>query len=167
MRALWVVSSAVLCAVPARAEELRADATAAPAAAPSRHLFYAELFGKGGLYGIGYELALTPRLSIGAAGSFAVVRDQQLLTVAPYVHATLVRGKKNALFGELGALLVHSRIPSPVDDWDGMTDTGAGGFSSLGWERATRHLVFRTSGSIVAGEGGVTPWLGFAIGFRP
>lgn len=143
------------------------DGVRATAEPVSKHLVYVELLGKGGLYGVGYELTLTPRLSFGTAASFAVVRDQQLLTVAPYVHATLLRGKKNALFGELGAVLVHSRIPSPVDDWDGMTDTGAGGFASLGWERATRHLVLRTSGSIVAGEGGVTPWVGFAIGFRP
>ncbi|MDX2089808.1 MAG: hypothetical protein SFX73_18270 [Kofleriaceae bacterium] len=165
MRAIYAVGSALLCAGPAHADEVHA--TAPRSEAPSRHLFYGELFGKGGLYGIGYELAITPRLSLGAAGSFAVVREQQLLTLAPYVHATIVRGVKNALFAELGAAFVHSRIPSPVDDWDGMTDSGGGGFASLGWERATQHVVFRTSGSVVAGEGGVTPWLGFAIGFRP
>ena len=96
-----------------------------------------------------------------------MIRDQQLLTLAPYVHATIVRGARHALFAEIGALFVHSRIPSPVDDWDGMTDSGGGGFASLGWERATRHLVLRASGSVVLGEGGVAPWLGLAIGFRP
>jgi hypothetical protein len=165
MRTIWVVSSALLCAAPAHADEVHA--TAPREDAPSRHLFYAELFGKGGLYGVGYELAITPRLAVGAAGSFAVVRDQQLLTIAPYVHATIVRGEKNALFAELGATFVHSRIPSPVEDWDGMSDSGGGGYASLGWERATQHLVLRTAGSVVAGEGGVTPWVGFAIGVRP
>jgi hypothetical protein len=166
MRSTWVVLAVVVaCVAPARADGV--SATASPEPPPSRHLFYGELFGKGGLYGVGYELAITPRLAIGAAGSFAVVRDQQLLTIAPYVHATLIRGRRDALFTELGPMLVHSHIPSPVDDWDGMSDTGGGGFVSLGWERAWRHLVVRTSGSVVAGEGGVSPWLGFAIGVRP
>lgn len=165
MRTSWVVGSALLCAASAHADELHA--TAARDDAPSRHLFYAELFGKGGLYGVGYELAITPRLALGAAGSYAVVRDQQLLTLSPYVHATIVRGTKHALFAEVGATFVRSHIPSPVEDWDGMTDSGGGGYVSLGWERATQHLVLRTAGSVVAGEGGVTPWFGFAIGFRP
>lgn len=165
MRTAWVTCMAMCCAAPALAD-VRATATA-DEAAPSRHLFYAEAFGKGGLYGVGYELAITPRLSLGAAGSFAIVREQQVLTLAPYVHATIVRGERNALFAELGALFARSHIPSPVEEWDGMTDVGGGGFASLGWERATRHLVLRASGSVVAGEGGVTPWAGFAIGFRP
>ncbi|HVK83203.1 MAG TPA: hypothetical protein VM513_03800 [Kofleriaceae bacterium] len=165
MRTAWVTSIAMGFALPASAE-VRATAST-HAQAPSRHLFYVEAFGKGGLYGLGYELAITPRLSLGAAGSFAVVREQQVLTLAPYVHATLVRGERNALFTDVGALFARSHIPSPVEGWDGMTDSGGGGFVSLGWERATRHLVLRASGSVVAGEGGVTPWAGFAIGVRP
>lgn len=139
----------------------------AEAEVPSRHLVYGELLGKGGAYGLGYELTLSRRLAIGGAGSFAVIRDQQVLTLAPYVHATIMRGAKHALFAELGAQLVHSRIPSPVEDWDGMAETGGGGFASLGWERGTEHLVLRASGSVVVGEGGVAPWLGLAVGFRP
>ena len=61
---------------------------------------------------------------------------------------------------------MHSRLPSPVEDWDGMSDSGAGGFASLGWERSGEHVVLRTSVSAVAGEGGVAPWLGLAIGYR-
>ena len=48
-----------------------------------------------------------------------------------------------------------------------MSESGGGGFASLGWERAGRRVVLRASGSVVAGEGGVAPWLGLAIGFRP
>lgn len=136
-------------------------------AAPSKNLFYAELGGKAGLYGVGYERALTSRLSLGVAASYVVLRDQHIATVAPYIHATIVRGTRHALFAELGSTFVHSRIPSPVPDWDGMSDSGGGGFASLGWERATRRLVMRTSASVVAGEGGLAPWLGFAIGVRP
>ncbi|MEJ7597884.1 MAG: hypothetical protein WKG01_08255 [Kofleriaceae bacterium] len=153
------------CSSVASAEEVRATI---PAPAPvSRHLFYVELLGKGGAYGLGYELAVTSRLAIGAAVSFAVVRDQQIATAAPYVHARLLRFGKHALFGELGATLVESRIPSPVPDWDGMSEAGAGGFASIGWERASRRIVVRASGSLVVGEGGAAPWLGLAFGVRP
>lgn len=142
---------------------LAAPASAEPA---SPQLFLVELGGKGGAYGVGYERAITDRLSFGAVASFAVLRDQQITTVSPYLHATLL-GRRHALFGELGAVLVHSRIPSPVPDWDGMTDTGGGGVATLGYERAGRHLAFRAYGAVLAGEGGVAPWLGFAIGVRP
>ncbi len=160
-----IVVCVLVCAAPARADESVTVTHAAPE--PSNNLFYAEVGGKAGLYGVGYERTLTSRLSLGIAASFVVLRDQQITTAAPYVHGTIVRGKKNALYAELGAAFVHSKLPSPVDDWDGMSDSGGGGFASVGWERATRHLVLRTSGSLVAGEGGLAPWLGFAIGVRP
>jgi hypothetical protein len=140
---------------------------AAATEVPSRHLIYAEVLGKGGEYGLGYESTLMPWLSIGAAASFAVIRDQQLFTIAPYLHATLVRRRAHALYTELGAVLAHSRIASPVADWSGMSDTGSGGFASLGYEHATAHLVLRASASIAAGEGGTGPMIGFSIGWRP
>ena len=58
-----------------------------------RHTIYAEAMGKAGPYGLGYELGITPRLALGIAASYAVIDDQQLTTVAPYVHADLIRGK--------------------------------------------------------------------------
>lgn len=152
-------------AAPAHADELHAEA--ASPAAPSHHLVYAELLGKAGVYGVGYEFTLSPRLAVGAAASYASVRDQQVATLSPYLHVSIVRGAHHGLYGELGAVVAHSRIPSPVDDWDGMANTGAGGIASLGWERASRHLVLRASGSVVVGGGGVAPWLGLAVGVRP
>jgi hypothetical protein len=135
--------------------------------APPKHLVYIEAFGKGGVYGLGIERAITSRLSIGAAASFFRVRHQDFVTGAPYLHATLLRRGKHALFGELGAVLVYSRIESPVMSWDGASDTGGGGVAGLGWERTGKRVVFRAQGSILAGEGGVAPWGGIAIGFRP
>jgi hypothetical protein len=131
-----------------------------------QHLVYVELLGKGGAYGIGYERAITKRLAIGALGSFAILRGQQLTTVSPYIHATLL-GREHALFGELGAVLVHSRIPSPVDDWEGLSDTGAGGVATLGYERGARHVVVRAYGAVMVGEGGAAAWAGVAVGYRP
>jgi hypothetical protein len=134
---------------------------------PSPNLFYVEALGKAGAYGVGYERQITPRLSLGGAASYAVMRDQHIASVSPYLHATLLRRGKHALFGELGAVLVHSRIPSPLPEWNGISDTGGGGVGALGWERTGRHLVLRAQGSVLVGEGGASPWGGFAIGYRP
>jgi hypothetical protein len=125
---------------------------------------YGEVLGKAGLYGLGYEYKLTEHLSIGGAASYAVVSDQQVMTFAPYVHGTLLGSRRHHLFGEFGAVIAHSKLPSPVMGWDGMSDTGGGTFGSLGWERSSEHLVLRVSASLVIGEGGVAPMLGFVIG---
>lgn len=143
------------------------DAVQARAEAPSKHLVYVELLGKGGLYGVGYEYAIAPWLGFGGAASFAVIRDEQLFTASPYLHFTVVGGEHHALFSEVGGILAHSRVPSPVMSWDGVSDTGSGGYLALGWEYHRRRVVVRTSGAIVAGEGGVAPMIGVAIGARP
>jgi hypothetical protein len=150
----------------ARADD-RVDSSTTTEAPASRHLIYVELLGKGGAYGVGYEYTLMPWLAFGGAASFAVVTDQQIATVAPYIHATLRRHNQHALFTELGAILAHSRIPSPVSDWKGMSNTGSGGFLSLGYEHASKHFVVRASGSVVAGAGGLGPMVGISIGARP
>jgi hypothetical protein len=134
---------------------------------PSKHLFVVELLGKGGLYGVGYEYAVAPWLGFGGAASYVEMRDQQLFTISPYLHFTALAGKRHALFSELGGVLAHSHVPSPVMNWDGVSDTGSGGFVSLGWEYRRRHVVLRTSAALVVGEGGAGPMLGFAIGARP
>ena len=161
----WIVVSCLL-AGPALAHADDGIAKTAEPNSSGKNLIYVEALGKGGLYGVGYERVLTERLSLGAAGSFAMLSDQQVITVAPYVHGTLVQGRRNALFTEVGAVLAHSHLPSPVAGWDGMSETGGGGFASLGWEYARHHLVLRVSGSLVAGEGGLAPMFGFALGVR-
>ena len=143
------------------------DGVRAAAEPASKHLVYVELLGKGGLYGLGYEYAIAPWLGFGGAASYAEIRDEQLFTVSPYLHFNVLRGKRHALTSEVGAILAHSRVPSPVMNWDGVSDTGSGGFVSIGWQYQRRHLVLRTSAAVVAGEGGVAPMLGFAIGARP
>jgi hypothetical protein len=134
---------------------------------PRRTLFYVEALGKAGAYGLGVERPITPRLSLGGAVSWISLRGQQIATVSPYLHATIFRRGEHALFGELGAVLVHSKIVSPVASWDGMSDTGGGGVAGLGWERDGKRFVFRAQGSVLVGEGGVGPWGGFAIGVKP
>ncbi len=142
----------------------RADA---PAARTRRHLLYAEALGKGGLYGLGYEYTFAPGLAVGAVGSYVVLRDQRLTTGAGYLHARLFGGRHHTAFAELGVVLARSVVPSPVERWDGLVDHGAGGVAGLGWERVGDRLVVRTQLEVLAGHGGVAPWLGLAIGVRP
>jgi hypothetical protein len=127
---------------------------------------YVEALGKAGPYGLGYEHAIMKRISIGAAASFITIEGQQLFTFAPYLHGTLLGTHRHAMFTELGGVIAHSRIPSPVSDWDGMTDTGSGGFLSLGYEYTRGHFLVRASGAVVAGEGGLAPMIGIAFGAR-
>lgn len=162
MRAI-VAALVLVASATARAD----DGVRASAEPASRHLVYVELLGKGGLYGVGYEYAIAPWLGFGGAASFAQVRGEQTFTASPYLHVTALGGSHHALFGEVGAILAHARVPSPVMGWNGTSDTGGGGFAALGWEYRRRHLVLRTSAAIVAGEGGVAPMVGFAIGARP
>lgn len=165
MRLAFALALLATLAGTARADEgslrARADRDAAPG------LVYVEALGKAGLYGVGYERAITPRLALGGVASYVRLHGQHVATAAPYLHATLLRGRRHALFGELGLVLAHSRIVSPVDGWDGMAETGSGGVAALGWERRGRRVVVRAQGSVLAGEGGATPWLGLALGWRP
>ena len=129
-----------------------------------RHTVYAEALGKAGPYGVGYELGITPRLALGIAASYAIIRDQQLTTIAPYVHADFIRGKRHSMYGDFGVVFVHSRIPSPVPEWDGMSESGAGGQATLGWEWRPWRLIVRTSAGLAVGEGGLWPFIGLAVG---
>jgi hypothetical protein len=153
----------VLAASTAHAEPA-VTATATATAEPS-NLFYVELLGKAGAYGVGYERHITERLSLGIAGSYADLRGQQVSTATPYVHARLL-GRTHTLFTELGAVFVHTRTPSPVPEWDGMSDSGGGGFAAVGWQRDWKHVLVRASASVLVGEGRATPWLGVAFGVK-
>ncbi len=161
-----LIALGLLCSTPAFADD-GISASTSVESPPSKHLVYFEALGKGGLYGVGYEYSVTPWLGIGGAASYSNIRDEQLFTFSPYVHVTALQGKRHALFGEFGAIFAHSRLPSPVMNWDGMSDTGGGGFATVGWEYRRGHFVFRTSGGVAVGEGGAAPMLGISIGLRP
>jgi hypothetical protein len=134
------------------------------ATAHADDVVYVEALGKAGPYGLGYEHSIAKRISIGAAASFISLEGQELFTFSPYIHGALLGEHRHALFTEIGGVIAHSRIPSPVSDWDGMTDTGSGGFLSLGYEYTRGHFLARASGAVVAGEGGLAPMIGIAIG---
>ncbi|MEO8843047.1 MAG: hypothetical protein ABI591_12720 [Kofleriaceae bacterium] len=146
---------AILCCLLGWCSQARAD------------VIYGELLGKAGQYGVGYEHPITERLSLGGAGSIAILRGQQIYTATPYVHADLITRGANGMFLELGAVIAHSRIPSPVTNWSGTSETGGGGFLSLGYQRTEHWLVMRAALSVVVGEGGAAPAVGFAFGVKP
>lgn len=139
----------------------------APAHESSPHLVYVEALGKGGLYGVGYERRLLPWLAIGGAGSWSALRGQHVTTLSPYAHATVLGHGHHTMFGELGAIVARSSIGSSVMDWDGITTWGGGGFATLGYQHASRHVVLRASAGLAVGRGGAQPMVGFAIGARP
>ncbi len=146
-----------------RAEPAAEVAAAAPPA-PSRHLVYAEVMGKGGLYGLGYELRLTDRLAAGLVGAAYPVGDRTVLTAAPYLHARLLGSERHAWFAQLGPQLIHQRVRSPVPEWPGERDTSLGAQVSSGWERRGPVTV-RLSLSAMLGRGGIAPWAGAAVGW--
>jgi len=130
-------------------------------------LVYVEALGKAGAYGVGYEQGVSERVSLGFAGSYTRLRSQDLVMATPYLHvAPLVRGR-DALFGELGVELAYSKLESAVPRWMGTSTTAVGGIASIGYEHAFKRLVVRGALSLLAGKGGMAPWVGLAIGVRP
>ena len=131
-------------------------------------VIYGELLGKAGEYGVGYEHPITDttlarRRRLGRDP--ARPADRHGRAVRP--REICSKRGANGMFLELGAVLAHSRIPSPVMDWSGTSDTGGGGFLSLGYQRTEHWLVMRVAASAVVGEGGVAPAIGFAFGVKP
>jgi hypothetical protein len=130
--------------------------------ADDRHTFYAELFGKGGLWGFGYDLRLGKRFAVGAVASYYVLGGDRYTTLAPYVAAYPV-GERHRWFVQAGPQFVRRVTPSPVPEWDGMSKTGVAGELSSGYEYRD-HIVLRVYGMAAIGERFV-PWVGASIGW--
>ena len=84
--------------------------------AETKHGVYAELFGKSGVYGLGYELELFSKFQLGAVGSLSLVDDERLTTFSPYMGINLKGEKKHRWFIHGGPTLVHRKINSPVPE---------------------------------------------------
>lgn len=132
------------------------------ARADDRHTVYAELFGKGGLYGLGYDVRLGERFAVGAVASYYVLGGDRFTTVAPYVAAYPV-GERHRWFVQVGPQLVRRVTPSPVPEWDGMSETALSGELSTGYEYRDK-IVLRVYGMAAVGARFV-PWLGGSIGW--
>jgi hypothetical protein len=146
---------AIACALVAREAAAGAD----------RHAVYGELLGKGGLYGLGYEMTLAPpRLAVGAALSFFGQDGQSVTSVSPYLAWYPVRGERHGWFVHGGPQVVRVTTRSPVMEWDGERSTGLGLELSSGYEYR-RGALFRIHGMAAAGKGGIAPWLGASFGW--
>lgn len=127
-----------------------------------RHAIYVELFGKGGLYGLGYDARLTKRITAGGVVSYYVLGGDRYTTVSPYVSAYLA-GDRHRWFVQLGPQFVRRSTPSPVPEWDGMSESALGGELSTGYEyRNTVLLRLYAMGAI--GDRFV-PWVGASLGW--
>lgn len=127
-----------------------------------RHAVYAELFGKGGLWGLGYDAQLTNHIAIGAVASYYVLGGDRYTTVAPYVAVYPV-GDRHRWFVQLGPQLGHRTTPSPVPEWDGMSESALGGELSSGYEYR-RGVLLRVYVMGAIGDRFV-PWLGASVGW--
>lgn len=138
-------------------------------AAPARaddgkpHAIYAELFGKGGLWGLGYEHALSPRLALGGVASYYVLGGDHYATFSPYLAAYPIAGVHHRWFVHAGPQVVYRKTPSPVPEWDGMSETGFSGELSTGYEYRN-HVLVRVYAMAAAGDRFV-PWLGASFGW--
>ncbi len=127
------------------------------------HVAYFELLGKGGLYGLGYDWAFHDRLAVGGLASFMILDDERVLTLAPYLNAYPLAGRRSALLVQVGPQFVHVGIPSHVRGFSGTSSTGLGGQLSLGYEYRSPFL-FRVLATGVLGRGGFRPWVGLELG---
>lgn len=129
-----------------------------------RHALYVEALGKGGVYGIGYDLQLRGWLGVGAVASVVPLDGQRVYSLTPYVSVYPVGRGRHRWFVDAGAQLNRLVTPSPVPEWDGESETGIGGEISTGYEYRGPMFV-RAYGMGVVGKNGVAPWFGLSIGF--
>lgn len=151
-------------AAPALAVALAAASPASVQAdPPRRHAAYVELLGKGSLWGLGYDYQPSPWLSVGAVGSYYILRGEHITSFSPYAGLYLLGHDRHRLLAQVGPMLVHKDTPAPVPELPGRSDTGVAGELSLGYEYRGPFL-FRTFGMVTAGPGGIYPWLGVSLG---
>ncbi len=133
------------------------------AAAEPTHAVYAEGLGKGGLYGVGYDLGLTRRLGLGAVASYYVLGGDRFTRLAPYVTAYPWRGARHGWFVQAGPLWVHRHTPSPGPEWQGRTTASVDAEVSMGYEYR-RGVLLRGYVMGALGER-FAPWLGVSVGW--
>ncbi len=166
--AAWALLVPLARAAPAIAEPPTTIAAAAPTTppaprAPRRHALYVELFGKGGLWGLGYDYLVRPRFAIGGTVSYFAIDGEHVASISPYATLYLLGTPRHRWFVQGGPQLVHLERPSPVPEWSGTSSTGIGAELSSGYELRTR-VLFRAFAMGTVGKGGVAPWIGVSLG---
>lgn len=148
--------------IPSRASA--EPASAEPAHAERAHSVYAELFGKAGLWGLGFDRRISRRITLGAVGSVYGHDGQRYFALSPYLGFYLVQRSRHAWFADAGPLFVHSWASSPIPEWSGDSSTGVGAEVASGYEYRGELLV-RFFVQAVIGKGGVLPWAGLGVGW--
>lgn len=136
---------------------------AATARADERHALYIEALGKGGLYGVGYDVLLTRRLGLGVVASYYILGGDRFLRAAPYVAAYPWRGARHGAFVQLGPQWVRRHTPSPGPEWSGSTAITVDAELSAGYEYRHR-LVARAYVMGAMGER-FAPGIGASVGW--
>jgi hypothetical protein len=140
-----------------------ADPSVTSSSEPSRHLISLELFGKGGLWGLGYEWR-SGRFAVGSVESFYMLGGDRFTTISPYAAAYPLSGEHHRWFVHLGPQLIHRATPSPVPEWQGTSATSYDAELSTGYEYQRQALVVR--GYAMGSLGGhFVPWLGTSVGW--
>jgi hypothetical protein len=135
----------------------------AGAAKAGPQALYVDLFGKGGLYGVGYDVSVMPYLAFGAAGSYYALSGDRYLTLAPYVAVYPYPCGRHRWFMQGGPELQRRDTPSTVPEWKGMAMTSFSAELSTGYEYRGQ-LLFRAYAMIDVGAH-AAPGLGLTIGW--
>ena len=134
------------------------------AAGGERHAVYAEAFGKGGLWGVGYDYQIQDRLSFGGVVSYFPVEGMHTISLSPYLGARILGAGRHRWFAHLGPQLVFVHTRSTVPELQPGTSVGIAGELSTGYEYRHRVLV-RVFAMAIAGRGGFAPWAGVSLGW--
>ena len=124
-----------------------------------------EIFGKGGLYSVGYDHAI--RRWIGAGGAFSYLRldGQELISLHPYINLYPLAGARSALLLQVGARLAHAFLPGDRElGWEGASATDLSAQLSVGYEHRARFLL-RVLFTSNIGKNGYSPWGGLSLGW--
>lgn len=132
---------------------------------PRRHLIVAELFGKLGLYSLGYELQVTEHISAGAAAAGWIASGRRVAAASAYLGLGGAIAGPHRWLVQLGPELVIEREPA-VPGFDGATATAIGGQLGAGYEHRRGRWLVRGLAVLTFGRGGVVPWAGASVGLR-
>lgn len=138
--------------------------SAIAAAEERRNAVYAEVLGKGGLWGIGFDHRVSRRALLGVVGSTYLIEGQGYVTLSPYLGLYVARAAHSSWFVDAGAQLAHVWTESPVPEWSPESSTGVGALLSTGYEYRGQ-VLFRVYIHGVLGKGGALPWLGTSVGW--
>lgn len=141
-----------------------AHAEESPGPGPRLHQAYAEVGGRGGLYGLGLERYLAPRVHLGITAAGHRITDETTWVVSPYLGLTPASRGHHALFVDVGPRWVRKRMVSTLANWQSPAITTISAAASAGY-RYENRIVLRAFAMVDVGPAGSSPWLGTSMGF--